>query len=54
MDPVTDFQDLRPWRRLVIETARVLRETYDCPLVMPMTVARRDYLEEIAAGLRRS
>ena len=53
VETVEDFQDLRPWRRLVVETARVLRETYGCPLIMPMTVLRRDYLAELSAGLRQ-
>jgi hypothetical protein len=53
VDPVIDFQDLRPWRQLVVDTARVLRQTYACPLVMPMTVLRRDYLEELMDGLHQ-
>ena len=53
IDPVVDFQDLRPWRQLVVDTARVLRETYARPLVMPMTVLRLDYLEELMAGLQQ-
>jgi predicted kinase len=52
VDPVSDFQDLAAWRGLVPETARLLRDSYRCTLVMPMTVWRRDYFDELAAALR--
>jgi hypothetical protein len=48
VDPVSDFQDLAAWRGLVPEAARLLRDLYRCTLVMPMTVWRRDYFDELA------
>ena len=53
IDPVEDFQDLYAWRLLVPETVRVLRAAYASTIVMPMTVWRRDYFNELAAALRR-
>ncbi len=52
VDPVWDFQDLAAWRALVPETARLLRDSYRRTLVMPLTVWRRDYFDELAAALR--
>jgi hypothetical protein len=52
VDAADDFQDLRAWRRLVVESARVLRTTYDRTLVVPMTVWRGAYLAELADGFR--
>ncbi|MDQ6674603.1 MAG: AAA family ATPase [Chloroflexota bacterium] len=52
IDPIPDFQDLAVWRALVPETARRLRDAYRCSLVMPLTVWRRDYFDELAAALR--
>jgi hypothetical protein len=53
VDPVSDFQDLAAWRALVPETARLLRDSYQCTLVMPLTLWRRDYFEELATALRK-
>jgi hypothetical protein len=47
-----DFQDLAMWRSLTVTTARALRATYGRTLIMPMTIARRDYFREIVGGLR--
>ena len=44
VESVTDFQDLRGWPALVVETARILRKTYAETLIMPLTV-----LEALAA-----
>jgi hypothetical protein len=52
IDPVEDFQDLRTWRALVVDTARLLRATYRRVLVMPMTVWRQEYFDAVFAGLR--
>jgi len=49
--PVEDYQDLRLWRTLVVEMAGQLRREYASILVMPMTVLRRDYFDELSAGL---
>jgi hypothetical protein len=53
VDPVFDFQDLAAWRAVVPETARLLRESYGCTLVMSMTVWRRYYFDELFASLRK-
>jgi chloramphenicol 3-O-phosphotransferase len=47
-----DFQDLPPWRPLVVETARHLLKTYKRTLIVPMTLWNRDYFLEIMDGLR--
>ena len=48
-----DFQDLTIWRTLVITTAKLLRETYERTLIMPMTIWNRSYFAEIMQGLRQ-
>lgn len=48
-----DFQDLPMWRTLTIETAKQLKQTYRCTLIMPMTIWHRPYFEEVMAGLRQ-
>lgn len=50
--PETDFQDLPEWRRLVVETARWMRNEDGRDLIIPMCIWRREYFEEIASGLR--
>ncbi|BCJ61586.1 hypothetical protein Jiend_50080 [Micromonospora endophytica] len=47
-----DFQDLRVWRRGVVDTAVSLLEEYGRTLVIPMTVVVPEYLDEIFSGLR--
>lgn len=46
-----DFQDLPAWRSATITAAAWQTRGAD-PLIVPMTVLRRDYLQEIFAGLR--
>ena len=53
VEEVEDFQDYALWRILVVEVAHRLREEYECPLIIPMTVWRRDYSDQITGGLRR-
>jgi hypothetical protein len=48
---VSDFQDYAVWRGLVIDVVRRLREEYDRPIIMPMTVWRRDYFDAMVGGL---
>lgn len=50
---VGDFQDYPLWRASVVEVARLLRRLRKRTLVIPMTVWRRDYFDQIASGLRR-
>lgn len=49
-----DFQDLALWRSLTVTTAQQLRATYGRTLIMPMTIWRPDYFNEVIGGLRAS
>jgi hypothetical protein len=49
--PTGDFQDLPPWRELVVATAVSLHRHSRSTIVAPMTVLRRTYLHEILSGL---
>lgn len=48
-----DFQHYPMWRTLVIETARLIREQYQKTLVVPMTIWRKPYFEEVTYGFKR-
>ncbi|CAM5642706.1 NUDIX domain-containing protein [Streptomyces atroolivaceus] len=48
---VTDFQDLPIWRRMVVDTAAALLAELSGTLVVPMTLLRQDYRDEIFGGL---
>ncbi|MEV7086069.1 NUDIX domain-containing protein [Streptomyces sp. NPDC093085] len=48
---VSDFQDLPIWRRLVVETAAALLAEVGGALVVPMTLLRQEYRDEIFGGL---
>lgn len=48
---VSDFQDLPIWRRLVIDTAAALLAEVGGVLVVPMTLLRQEYRDEIFGGL---
>ncbi|MGW1895620.1 NUDIX hydrolase [Streptomyces sp. NPDC002004] len=48
---VDDFQDLPIWRRLVIDTAAALLAEVGGTLVVPMTLLRQEYRDEIFGGL---
>ncbi|MDH6109100.1 8-oxo-dGTP pyrophosphatase MutT (NUDIX family) [Kitasatospora sp. MAP12-15] len=48
---VKDFQDLPSWRRLVPEVATALLTEVPGPLVVPMTLLREDYRDEIFGSL---
>jgi len=48
-----DFQDLPPWRPLVAATAVELYRYHDGrPLLVPMTLLRQDYAEEIFRAIK--
>ncbi|MER6912776.1 AAA family ATPase [Streptomyces sp. NPDC000594] len=49
--PERDFQDFRAWRGLVVETARQVLDEVGGTLVVTQTVLRREYWQEIHAGL---
>ncbi|MER6737780.1 NUDIX hydrolase [Streptomyces puniciscabiei] len=48
---VGDFQDLPIWRRLVVDTAAALLAELGGTLVVPMTLLRQEYRDEIFGGL---
>jgi hypothetical protein len=48
-----DFQDLPLWRMLTITTTKMLLETYNRTLIMPMTIWYEPYFDEIMTGLRQ-
>ena len=47
-----DFQDLPQWRIGVIATLTQAERASDGPLIVPMTIVRDDYFDEIIGGLR--
>ena len=51
-EETADFQDISIWRPLVISTAEQLSRRYSRPLVVPMTIANPEYLDEITNGFR--
>ncbi|MFD8412217.1 NUDIX domain-containing protein [Streptomyces sp. NPDC059650] len=48
---VSDYQDLPSWRRLVVDTAAALLAEMGGVLVVPMTLLRQEYRDEIFGGL---
>lgn len=50
--PRGDFQDLPQWRELLVETVAILYRHDTNLIVMPMTVLRVGYLEQLLTGLR--
>ncbi|MGW0563304.1 NUDIX hydrolase [Streptomyces sp. NPDC003016] len=48
---VGDYQDLPIWRRLVVDTAAALLAEVGGTLVVPMTLLRQEYRDEIFGGL---
>ncbi|MBL1082781.1 NUDIX domain-containing protein [Streptomyces actinomycinicus] len=51
LDEVGDFQDLPIWRRLVVDTAAAVLAELGGTLVVPMTLLRQEYRDEIFGGL---
>ncbi|MFF5445733.1 NUDIX domain-containing protein [Streptomyces sp. NPDC012888] len=51
LDEVTDYQDLPIWRRLVVDTAAAMLAELGGVLVVPMTLLRQEYRDEIFGGL---
>ena len=49
-----DWQDISLWRKLTREAIAGLVDEGRAPLVVPMTLVRPDYFDEIVGGLRRS
>jgi thymidylate kinase len=50
-DPVRDFQDWPPWRRLVVHTAAEVLDHVGGTLIIPQTVLVERYWDELDAGL---
>jgi AAA domain-containing protein len=48
----TDFQDLPQWRVAVIATLQQIEATHNGPVIVPMSIVRDDYFDEIVGGLR--
>jgi len=48
-----DFQDYTLWRTLVIEVAAMLMQQYQRTLIMPMTIWRKEYFDQIMSGLSK-
>jgi len=46
-----DFQDVPAWRRLVVAACAELSEHAGGPLLVPMTLLRKGYAEEIFSGI---
>jgi predicted kinase len=51
MAPNDDFQDLPSWRELVVATALSLRRHHADTLIVPMSLIRDAYRDEILGGL---
>lgn len=49
-----DFQDLPQWRTGVLATLRDAERACSGPVIVPMTIVRDDYFDEIIGGLRTS
>jgi 8-oxo-dGTP pyrophosphatase MutT (NUDIX family) len=51
LNEVGDYQDLPIWRRLVVDTAAAMLAELGGTLIVPMTLLRQDYRDEIFGGL---
>jgi len=51
VETAEDFQELRGWPALVVETARILRTSYAETLIVPLTVLKAESAELLASGL---
>jgi GNAT superfamily N-acetyltransferase len=51
LETATDFQDLRAWPAVVVETARILRQTYAATLIVPLSVLKPAAAEALTAAL---
>ncbi len=47
-----DFQDLPPWRSGVVDILQRTESAHDGPVLVPMTIVRDDYFDEIVGDLR--
>jgi hypothetical protein len=51
--PAEDFQDFPLWRRSAVAGVRLFRALRRGPVIVPMTFSRREYFDEVVAGIRR-
>lgn len=49
-----DFQDLPMWRHVTFETLRHLSDHHAGPVIVPMTLVKKEYFEETVGRLRAS
>ncbi|QSB06932.1 ATP-binding protein [Natronoglycomyces albus] len=54
IEPVENFQDWRPWRSLVVETARHIVDFAGGPLIIPQSVLVEQYWVELAEGFEKA
>lgn len=47
-----DFQDLAQWRSGVVDTLQQAESAAPGPVIVPMTIVRDDYFDQIVGGLR--
>ncbi len=47
-----DFQDIPQWRSGVVETLQQAEHAASGPVIVPMTIVRDDYFDQIVGGLR--
>ena len=47
-----DFQDLPAWRSAVVDVLQQAEAVPDGPVLVPMTIVRDDYFDEVVGGLR--
>jgi deoxyadenosine/deoxycytidine kinase len=52
LDPVTDFQDYTLWRQLIPIVAELLQKKYERSLILPMTIWRPEYFDQVLSGLQ--
>ena len=53
-DPKEDFQDYPMWRSLTVDTCKQLLITYNRVLIVPMTIWKKEYFQEIVKELQKS
>src|SRR5437879_6451350 len=47
-----DFQDLPQWRSSVVSTLQQVEPRHAGPVIVPMSIVRDDYFDQIVGGLR--
>lgn len=49
----SDFQDIPQWRSGIVDTLQQAERAARGPVIVPMTIVRDDYFDEIIGGLRQ-